>query len=397
MTEELTIECAFHCDCPLLDVVFVHGLTGDPHDTWCTDPGKTFWPRWFQDDLERISVYTLGYPASLFEKRANKDMDMFERAQNVLERFAGIGIGKKPIAFVTHSLGGILVKMVLRKSSESVDADWKLVSKATRLVIFISTPHTGQPMAAIAKLIPGMSRNVKLLANNSGILEDLNQHYRNLTSERKDITTAVYYEKHATKGVVVVPKASADPGISKVEPVPVDKDHINICKPPDNNDTVYLGIKRHIHRTLQTLQGATDGDGDLAWTDDYGAPSINDRRDLLQKLIDAGREHEYDYVNAAQNRFARVYTKTGLLAAAREDHENLLSEIETRFVTHVYHPLICKSAHDSEVRNSLQEKVIDPLVGRNIGTTSFSARSVLDGLYFLTEQCHIRWDMDKPI
>ena len=33
---------------------------------------------------------------------------MFERAGNVLERFAGLGIGKKPIAFVTHSLGGIL-------------------------------------------------------------------------------------------------------------------------------------------------------------------------------------------------------------------------------------------------------------------------------------------------
>ena len=108
MIDELTLDCVFKCDCPLVDVVFVHGLTGDPHDTWCTEKSGTLWPKWLQDDLDKISVYTLGYPASLFEKWANKEMDMFERAGNVLERFAGLGIGKKPIAFVTHSLGGIL-------------------------------------------------------------------------------------------------------------------------------------------------------------------------------------------------------------------------------------------------------------------------------------------------
>ena len=392
MTDELTLDCVFKCDCPLVDVVFVHGLTGDPHDTWCTETSGTFWPKWLQDDLDQISVYTLGYPASLFEKWANKEMDMFERAGNVLERFAGLGIGKKPIAFVTHSLGGILVKMVLRKSSEAGDADWQLVSNATKLVIFISTPHTGETIAAVAKLVPGTSRHVELLGNKFGFLEDLNRHYRNLTSDRTDLNTAVYYEKHTTNGVVIVPRASADPGISKVEPVPVDKNHINICKPPDKNDTVYLGIKRHIQRTLPTAEQSTTGAGELAWIDDYSERSVQDRRDLLQKLIDAGREHEYDYANAAQNRFARTYTKTGLLAAAREDHENLLSEIETRFVTHVYHPLICQLAHDPEVRTALQEKVIDPLAGRNLGSTRFSARSILSGLYFLTEQCHIRWD-----
>ena len=392
VTDELTLDCVFECDCPLVDVIFVHGLTGDPQDTWSTEGDGTFWPIWLKEDLDKIAVHTLGYPASLFEKWADKEMDMFERAGNVLEKFAGLGIGKRPIVYVAHSLGGVLVKMILRKSCESGDADWQLVSKATRLVVFISTPHSGETIATVAKLIPGTSRHVELLANKFGFLEGLNIYYRNLCGDRDDLTTAVYYEKHTTKGNVVVPRASADPGINNVEPVPVDKNHIDICKPPDKNDTVYLGIKRHIQRALSAVEGTTTGNGALAWTEDYSERSIQDRRDLLQKLIDAGREHEYDYANAAQNSFARTYTKTGLLTAAREDHENLLSEIETRFMTHVYHPLICQSARDSEVRAALQEKVIDPLVGRNIGSTRFSAKSVLSGLYFLTEQCHIRWD-----
>ena len=392
MTDELTVECVFKCDCPLVDIIFVHGLAGDPKTTWCTEADGTFWPKWLQEDFNKIAVHTLGYPASLVEKWSNKEMDMFERAVSILEKFAGLGIGKRPIVFVTHSLGGVLVKMILKKSSESKDADWQLVTNATKLVIFISTPHSGETIATVAKHIPGMSRHVKLLANKFGFLEDLNRHYRNLSSQQEDMTTVVYYEKHTTKGAVVVSRESADPGINNVEPVAIDKNHINICKPPDKNDTVYLGIKRHIQNALTFVEGTTTGNGELFWTENYSEKNIEDRRDLLQKLIDAGREHEYNYANAAQNRFARQYTKTGLLTAARTDHEYLLSEIETRFITHVYHPLICKSARDSEIRVALQEEVIDPLVGRNIGGTRFSARSVLSGLYFLTEQCHIRWD-----
>ena len=395
MSDELTLERVFGSESSLIDVIFVHGLTGDRRGTWISATDGDFWPGWLERDLEGVSVYSLGYPASLFVKLANAEMDLFERAGNILERFAGLGIGIRPIVFVAHSLGGLLVKMILRKSSEAADEDWHRVSEATRLVIFLSTPHTGAALASVLKFVPGASSHVDLLANKTGFLEDLNQNYRTLTNNRRDLATAVYYEKHTTKKIVVVSRESADPGISNVEPVPIDKDHINICKPRDKSDTVYLGIKRRIRNVVKSAEQSTSGSENLTWVEDYGKRSVGDRRDLLQKLIDAGREHEYNYANDAQNRFARRYTKTGLLTAAREDHENLLSEIETRFVTHIYHPLICQSAPDDEIRTALQEKVIDPLAGRNIGGTRFSARSVLSGLYFLTEQCHIRWDQPK--
>ena len=392
MSDELTLKRVLGSESSLVDVIFVHGLTGDPRDTWTSTTNGDFWPVWLDADLHKVSVYTLGYPASLFAKWAKEEMDMFERAGNVLERFAGLGIGTRPIAFVAHSLGGLLVKMILRKSNEAEDEDWHRVSEATRLVVFLSTPHTGAALASVLSVVPGASSHVDLLANKTGFLEDLNQNYRNLTSSRKDLATAVYYEKYATKKIVVVSRASADPGISNVEPVPIDKNHIDICKPRDKSDTVYLGVKRHIQKVVISAEQSASGSTNLTWVEEYGQRSADDRRDLHQKLIDAGREYEYNYANDAQNHFARRYTKTGLFTAAREDHENLLSEIETRFVTHIYHPLICQSAPDKEIRAALQEKVIDPLVRRNIGGTRFSAKSVLSGLYFLTEQCYIRWD-----
>lgn len=375
----------------LVDIVFVHGLSGDAHSTWDCGGTDGFWPTWLAQDIAPSNIYCLGYGAAVFEKWAKKEMDMFERADNILEQFAGEGIGARPVVFITHSLGGILTKMILRASVEADDEDWAAIATATKLVVFLSTPHIGASIASIVDAIPGASKHIKLLSNEIGMLEDLNKAYRRFCTARSDLVTKVYYEKHTTyKAVLVVDRASADPGVQGANPVAVDRDHITICKPKDRDDVVYRGIKRHVEKT----QGSVKHTNGAMSVDDYTTKSERDRRDLLQKLIDADREAEYDYANDAQNKFARGYAKTGLFTAAKNDHDALLAEIETRFVTHVFHPHICKDANEDTVRQALQDHVLDPLTAKNFGATRFAASAVLSGLYFLTEQCHIRWD--KP-
>ena len=278
VTDEPVLEHICAGDVPLVDVIFVHGLTGDSRATWSNQAGDEFWPLWLKSDLDKISVYTLGYPASLFEKWARKEMDMFERAGNVLERFAGSGIGERPIAFITHSLGGILTKIILRKSYEAEDEDWRRVSESTRLVVFLSTPHTGAAIANMLDVVPLTSIHVKLLANKFGFLEDLNDQYRTFANSRDDLATAVYYEKHATnKAIVVVSRESADPGVAKARPVSVDKDHINICKPTNPEDIVYLGVKRHIQKVIKSLEQLPSATAGLIAVDDYEERSAEDR------------------------------------------------------------------------------------------------------------------------
>lgn len=370
------------------DIVFVHGLTGDARSTWTASGSDEFWPEWLKDDFTSISLYTLGYPASLFEKWAKKEMDMFERAAFVLELFAAKELGKRPLVFIAHSLGGLLVKMILRKATEAEDNDWVAIAESTELVHFLSTPHNGASLANALNILPGTSRHIKLLTNDTGFLEDLNQSYRGLVSTSENLKTVVYYEKHKTKKIaVVVDRQSADPGVAGTHPVAFDKDHINICKPASRDDEVFLGICRHLRKVINKAQADHD-----PLVEGYEEKSQTDRRDLLEKLIDAEREHEYSFANNAQNRFARRYTKTGLLAAAKDDHDRFLSEIQTRFITQIYHPLICKYADDSEITEALQNQVIGPLTNKLVGGTKFDAATVLNGLYYLTEQCHIRWD-----
>jgi protein SERAC1 len=81
-----------------LDVLFIHGLTGDPFDTWTAGAANEYWPQWLYDDLQGVSVYALGYPASMFAKWAKKEMNLHERANNLLEHLAANSIGARPIA-----------------------------------------------------------------------------------------------------------------------------------------------------------------------------------------------------------------------------------------------------------------------------------------------------------
>ncbi|MEP1574426.1 ABC-three component system protein [Roseibium album] len=389
LSGQATLDCLFEPKTRTVDVIFVHGLTGDPQSTWVREGSDEFWPDWLKSKFETASIYSLGYPASVFEKWAKKEMDMFERAGNMLEQMAGLGLGQRPLAFITHSLGGILAKILLRKSCESEDSDWRAISQSTSLVIFLSTPHAGAALASALDVLPLSSKHIKLLGNDTGFLEDLNQQYRTYANGSDHLSTVAYYESYKTKKLaVVVDRASADPGVAGTTPVALDKDHINVCKPTSQSDTLFLGICRHLKKIVDMAQP----ENGLA-LEGYSEKSEDDRRDLLQKLIDAGREHEYHHANNAQNRFARKYMRTGLLSAARDDHDCFLSEIEARFVTHIYHPLICQGANDDDIRTALQSEVIDPLANKKTGGTLFDAASVLNGLYYLTEQCYIRWDV----
>ncbi len=398
MAEELAFSEICSSGTPALDIVFIHGLTGDPEETWTSEGAREFWPKWLCVDFPNIAVYSLGYPASIFEKWAKNEMDIFERAASALDYLSAKGIGDRPVAFITHSLGGILAKAIIRKSCESDDGDWKKVCVATRLVAFLATPHTGASLASVLKCVfPHFaSKHIDLLSNGMGILEDINQHYRSYANNRDELKTAAYYEKYKTKNsVLVVSRESADPGVKGTHPVATDKDHLNICKPCDRNDPIYAGLQRHIKQALTGTQDSALSEERAFQEDDYSARSDRDRRDLLEKLIAADREHEYAAANNYQNQFAQNYLKLGLYTSAREDSDKLLSEVEQRFITHIYHPLICKGESDDKIRVALQTEIIDPICAKRTGHNGFSEKTVLRALYFLTEQCHIRWDAEK--
>lgn len=399
MVAELTFQTHYSPEQCNLDIVFVHGLTGDPMETWSTGADQSdFWPLWISESIKGVGIHTVGYPASLFEKLAKKEMDIYERAENAIEYMLAKGIGtERPVAFIAHSLGGLLTKQILRTAHGSENEDWKEFFKKTAMVVFLATPHTGSSLGSVLKFVlPRIaSKHIETLTNDNGFLVDLNKAYRDFAPSN-DIITLSYYEKYKTKDLaLVVNQQSADPGVHKCRAIAVDADHVSICKPKNKDSLIYCTLLRHINKLLEKLK-ANDDNGkklEILGPDDYAEPSGNDRRDLLTKLIDAGREHEYDYANDCQNKFAQRYVRLGLHSEEKVRSDTFLSDIEQRFVTHIYHSLICRSASDIEISEALQKHVIDPIcVQYSEKIDNLTAKTVLRALYFLTEQCHIRWD-----
>jgi pimeloyl-ACP methyl ester carboxylesterase len=238
------------------DVIFVHGLNGNARDYWFP-PGEPekYWPAWLGEDLPDVGVWSLGYENAAFKERkftflGSKGyrgfaMPLVDRADDVLLRLGLEGVGERPLVFVGHSMGGLLVKQLLRSANDSSDAKWRAVVEQTRGVCFIATPHIGSDLAKLAHYfgsLLGINVAVDELRPHEPLLRDLNRWYRDFVSrDEVAIKTLSFYEMKPLPGLGkrVVEPGDADPGVPRAGLHPLDEDHNSICKPTSKAASIY--------------------------------------------------------------------------------------------------------------------------------------------------------------
>ena len=255
---------------PRLNVIFVHGLGGDPVGTWCYKGRENdgyFWPRWLAEDMKGLAVYSLGYPAD--KASWGSGWPIAEAAVAALERLmsnrALRASGDTPIVFVCHSLGGLIVKKLVLTADRDRGQDAQKGKFLDRIrgVVFLATPHGGSIMATIPSQLQWfVSDSMRDLNANDAALLDLSNSYRNCIADNcARIRHRVFYEK---LGMFKVAKAvvpmSADPGIAGVRPVAVDRDHAAICKPLDRDDPVYEGTLAFLEEDALAPRSPTQGE-----------------------------------------------------------------------------------------------------------------------------------------
>jgi hypothetical protein len=251
------------------DVVFVHGLGGNPRAYWMADRNKpeTFWPAWIGADVAGVGVWSLGYDAAQFAWQGSA-MPLFDRAKNALALLDADRIGDRPIVFITHSMGGLLVKQMIQHGLTLGDSRWKAITNQTRGVCFIATPHSGADLANYVKFLAKFLATIAVedLKANAPQLRGLNEWYRNHAFSR--FKTEVYCEKKVTGwkglGVIVVDDRSADPGLPGVTPIPLDEDHLSICKPESRATLLYKRVLRFVKECLINPAHEVDNNFPLA-------------------------------------------------------------------------------------------------------------------------------------
>jgi pimeloyl-ACP methyl ester carboxylesterase len=272
---------------PHLDVVFVHGLGGSGAETWVNAQTQFNWTSEMNNrsNLRAVSVDYFAPNRNAADAGAVQ-ASWQDSGLGLLSSLANKDIGKRPIVFVAHSLGGIVVKQALRLAADSRNA----IYENTRGVIFLATPHAGATIATIAthlgQLVPALGNGVAKLAGAAGsgaivawglswiagrqleasqltqqlrkfepALLDLNRWYRNV----RHIETRAYYETELTYQLQIVDPVSADPGVigCAVESAQ-GKNHITICKPENDQDELFRSIARIIENIRSRVREGTD-------------------------------------------------------------------------------------------------------------------------------------------
>lgn len=237
------------------DVIFVHGLGGNARGTWHPkgrNDDDNFWLVWLGEELPEVGIWSLGYEVEPFRWKGNT-MPLVDRATNTLALLDSYKIGNQPLIFITHSLGGLLVKQMLRHAQDYGNPKWRPIVEQTKGVIFLSTPHSGSNLASWIKHIGKILQptiSLEELEANHNHLRDLNEVYRN-HEYLSQIPIEVYCEKRKTMGILVVDETSANPGIKGVTPIPMDCDHVSICCPKSQKSLIYRRTKQFIQEHLR--------------------------------------------------------------------------------------------------------------------------------------------------
>jgi len=323
-----------------------------------------------------------------------------------------IQFGNRPLAFVAHSLGGLLVKQLLRTAVELHIPGWKAIAANTKGILFLATPHTGSSIASLASKFPLVSKATSQIAANDPYLLGLHDWFQQ-NAVSLGFFSHAYCETKTYKGQIIVDKASANPGVAGCVPVEFNGDHLEISKPPSRQSHIYVGARKFISDVLGTplnppsskffgnvhqhdkdeLSQIEADDNVDALAEEYANYTTSKdepRLDLAEKLKLGGREYEIRRATRLKEEFAKSFTRNQLQATATRRYINLLAEVDSRSNAHVY-PAIVKGASPAETAILIKTWISDPIMSAHKDDNLVNHVVIDRMIYYLTGICHIRW------
>lgn len=150
----------------------MHGLSGDWESTWTDPESKRLWLRDFlplQFQNLKLRIWSFGYDsATTFTNSVANIDDAAKALVNALDgERQTTSSRKKPIIFVAHSLGGIIVKRVchstendpyylanISKQAMNLANErsklWRDIVDNVFSIVFFAVPHRGADLASLA-------------------------------------------------------------------------------------------------------------------------------------------------------------------------------------------------------------------------------------------------------
>ncbi|OJZ87092.1 hypothetical protein ASPFODRAFT_205968 [Aspergillus luchuensis CBS 106.47] len=226
---------------PNIDIVAVHGLNpkskkNHAEKTWESN-GKLWLRDFLPQQLPRARIFLFSYNSKVAIQSSAAGVR--EQAHVLLDRLRleREKCEHRPLLFIAHSLGGIVVKEALVQAKLS--ATYGSICTSTFGIVFFGTPHRGTHLARVGgvaakfvRALLGTASNTLLKALSKGSLYalELSANFDKLLENYKYLS---FYETLPFKSIgIVVEKDSAVLGLpdSREKAIALNADHEEICR-----------------------------------------------------------------------------------------------------------------------------------------------------------------------
>ncbi|XP_044762040.1 protein SERAC1 isoform X2 [Coccinella septempunctata] len=222
------------------------------------------WPRdWLGDDCRDLRVLGVNYETTLSKwngccSHVTEKTNLEEQSAKLMASLLQAGVGKRPVVWVTHSMGGLLVKNILCKASGSSDPGVRRLIDNTRGIVFYSTPHLGSNLATFnpaSQLVLRLSIEVQDLRENSPLLLDIHKRFLKVL-EDSPIRVISFVESKKTYFTALkfnfqlVTPESGNPGVGEYYEIPLD--HLGICKPMSKFSFLYRRVYDFVQEVIES-------------------------------------------------------------------------------------------------------------------------------------------------
>lgn len=258
----------------VVDIIFIHGLTGDREKTWTAKGAAAPWPQTLLPlKVPNTRILTFGYDAYIADWRGMVSQNRIgNHAMNLLAAVAAFrdddDTNHRPLIFVCHSLGGLVCENALVIADQRPEKHLKSILELTRGIVFLGTPHHGSNLARWAEMLArsiGLFKQtnpeiLQVLKTDSEVLAHIQDSFHTMIRSRAGATLppidiTCFYEELPLPGVgIVVPSHSAIlPGYI---PIGIRSNHMDMTKFENSDDSGFAIFAGELRRWVKHLAAA---------------------------------------------------------------------------------------------------------------------------------------------
>lgn len=253
-----------------VDIVFIHGLTGDRERTWTHDAAAQAWPKVIlPGHLPTVRILTFGYDAYVVRRGKAVTNQLIDHSRDFLNVLASHRqspqTASRALIFVAHSLGGLVCKDAILQSRHDPGPHLRAISETTVAIAFLGTPHGGSDVASWAKfpakalgIVKSTNTNLlSVLQTSSEVLYRIQRDFlsmlRSLAVEGQSLRMTCFWESQPMPfaGTIVERTSATLPGYNAIS---IHANHRDMVRFHTAEDAGFVSLLGELRTWLRDIR-----------------------------------------------------------------------------------------------------------------------------------------------